>query len=87
MQSPMFLNEALLAISGRPDLFAWRPSGELLKMTNRMSIVDCRTGKDRPFSVKLSDVLTNDWISGDLAALQKYAAAHWAEPDQPQTEA
>jgi hypothetical protein len=81
----MFLNEALLAISGRPDLFAWRPSGELVRMTNMMSIRDVRSGKPRAFQVKFSDILTNDWLSGDLAALQKYSAAHWTSgpADQP----
>jgi hypothetical protein len=79
----MFLNEALLAITGRPDLFAWRPTGELLRMNNRLSIKDLRSGTPRPFQIKLSDVLSDAWITGDLEKLQKYSAANWAGHEPP----
>jgi len=80
----MLLNQALSSIAGRPDLFAWRPSGELVRISNRMGITDIRSGKPRPFQVKLSDCLSDDWLWGDLKALQKYAAEHWAKavPEQ-----
>jgi hypothetical protein len=73
----MELKQAIERIAGRPDLFAWRPTGELVRMTNKMAIQDIRTGTKRPFSIKCSDILTDDWIVGPIEVLQKYSAEHW----------
>jgi hypothetical protein len=80
----MFIKDALSAIAGRPDLWIWRPTGELLMLTNRLAIIDHRNGRPRPYVAKLADLLTDDWVVGDVPALQKYAAAHWQKPEEAQ---
>jgi hypothetical protein len=75
----MELKQAVEAIVGRPDLWAWRPTGEMFRITNNLSIQEMRTGKPRPINPKISDILTDDWLVGNIEALQKFSAEHWVD--------
>lgn len=70
----MFLSAAYTGLLGRPDLFAWRPSGEIIQVTNLGRIYDVRSGRQRPFIPKGSDICGDDWRVGD--ARQLGAALH-----------
>lgn len=67
----MFISAAFTELLGRPDLFAWRPTGEIFQVTNRGGIRDVRSGKPRPYQIKPSDICSNDWRVGDAAKLRQ----------------
>ena len=66
----MFISQAFTELLGRPDLFAWRPTGEVFQVTNRGGILDVRSGRPRPFQIKGSDICSNDWQVGDSKKLR-----------------
>jgi hypothetical protein len=70
------LKQALERIAGRPDLWIWRPTGMILRLTNRLAMLEYSNGKPKQPSIKLADILTDDWLVGDFEALQKYAEAN-----------
>jgi|GEM_PF-2827352 len=67
----MFISQAYIELLGRTDLFAWRPTGEIIQVTNLGAIRDVRNGRPRPFTVKPSDICGNDWVVGDVQKLRK----------------
>ena len=68
---PVFISQAYSELLGRPDLFAWRPTGEVIQVSNLGRIFDVRTGRPRRFIPKGSDLMSNDWRVGDGARLRK----------------
>jgi hypothetical protein len=75
----MTIQNAIGAITGRPDLFAWRPDGTLLSLTNRQKVVARRSGMPGRWVPKYSDLVTDDWKVGDVRAVMKDFPA---QPDQ-----
>lgn len=67
----MFISQAFTELLGRPDLFAWRPTGEIFQVTNRGGILDVRSGRPRPFQIKGSDICSNDWHVGNSDKLRE----------------
>jgi hypothetical protein len=65
----MFLSAAYTGLLGRPDLFAWRPTGEIIQVTNLGRIFDVRSGRQRPFIPKGSDICGDDWKVGTAQQL------------------
>jgi hypothetical protein len=76
---PMFISQAYSELLGRPDLFAWRLTGEVIQVSNLGRILDVRAGRPRRFIPKGSDLMSNDWRVGDVAKLRKELLA--AQPE------
>jgi len=72
----MTIQQALQALDGRPDLFAVRPTGKIISVTNRQRIIQ-HGNAPRPyhFNPMRSDIMTDDWQVKTLDQLQKEAAA------------
>ena len=75
----MFMSQAYTELLGRPDRFAWRPTGEIFQVTNLGAIKDVRNGRPRPFQVKPSDICGDDWQVGSAQQLRKALPELFAE--------
>jgi len=75
----MFISQAYSELLGRPDLFAWRSTGEVIQVSNLGRIFDVRSGRPRSFIPKGSDLLSNDWRVGDGTKLRKELLAARSE--------
>ena len=67
----MFISAAYTGLLGRPDLFAWRPSGEIIQVSNLGRIWDVRSGRRHPWIPKGSDLCGDDWKVGDSRQLAR----------------
>lgn len=66
---PVFISQALSELQGRPDLFAWRETGEVIQLTKHMRIIDVRTGRPKRMVFKVPDLMSNAWQVGDTRKL------------------
>jgi hypothetical protein len=57
----MTLSQALGQVAGRADLFLVRSTGKVLRVTDRFSIEDWKTGKAHNFVPTYSDLVTDEW--------------------------
>lgn len=70
------------SLIGAPHLFAWRPSGKLLRMNERSRIEDVTSGKAHPFVPTVNDMLANDWEVGPLSKVRAFFNKAAGQGDQ-----
>lgn len=75
----MFISQALTELLGRPDRFAWRPTGEILQVTNRGGIKRVGRGGPVQFVPKVTDLMSDDWRVGTKEQLVKSLTPDAAE--------
>jgi hypothetical protein len=66
----VFVSQAITELQGRPDLFAWRQTGEILQLTPNGRILDVRTGRPKRMIFKVPDLMSNAWFVGDAQKLR-----------------
>ena len=70
----MTIQQVLLGLDGRPDLYGVRPSGRIISLNNRGRIFQHGSGKAPHQFVPLrSDLMTDDWQVKSLAQLNQEA--------------
>jgi len=75
----MTIQQALQALDGRPYLFAVRPSGKIISVSNRNRLLQHGNAPGPyHFTPMRSDLMTDDWQVKTLQQLQKEAEAAMA---------
>jgi hypothetical protein len=84
----VLINDALVALVGRPTFVAMRPTGILLKCSNQLSVLKMgigrKDGQVRPYKWQpmFADLVATDWMVFSPEQLQEMRANSRAQANQ-----
>jgi hypothetical protein len=84
----VLINDALVALVGRPTYVAMRPTGILLKCSNQLSVLKLGVGRKdgvaRPYKWQpmFADLVATDWMVFSPEQLQEMRAKARAQAEQ-----